>query len=703
MQCAHCWSPAKRKAKHGTFQYPLCSSLCSKLLCEQLLIGPKIGEAGADDALLPVAPGDWESLPDEAKLAVLGKIPLLRLLQRARVSPEWNALIKDDYLWHGFYHQSIVSHLGAPDRKILETWRGQTLHYLNMFDYILTSGGPPPSQAGPPLPPPTEKRPPIRVEQVIPGRMLQIRHASIEVMQEAVKRIKTKLRSIIGTAYEGVYVPFYLVLPDGSHWTYTGDSNLPPRAKIQPSDAPPSSSLYIVVEIRVSPLSRSDEDFTVTWRRSNAGPAEGTISLDQFSTVVEVLPLVVKFIPGRSNPALPVIQLIYLNGSYPVSGKWYVLNPQALAAVFLGKWKPATPNMRLDVSFGQEHISAFGNSWSTTLKDLQDGNGELNETSIFGSSGDTSTPGIILNLSYGKNLKPTIGWQLRDLEVPAIFLLRNALERRPRVLRPDILPLVILNVFGTSDAQMEALALGIQDPPQFDPPARHMLLWNSGVHAPANALPFTPPVEAVLLEKHGFVLANIDTRVLLQGSTAPPMQLPGQPLVLPHVLEDPSKTPLTLRLVFKLSPVTYDLSADNALSFTMKLTDLTAENLEGPPRPEASMEFFDVKLFLDRKTLVGYAARLEAEALDPKIFPVAKWIEDTKRSQPDIVDPPNGQWPPIRIVIASELMGTHFFLGRYFPRTGQFLRVRDPFVIRYSNTDRTVLDAGQLGIAQRIM
>jgi hypothetical protein len=85
----------------------------------------------------------WERLPDELKIMVLGGFSLLELLRQSKVSLNWGRLAEDESLWRNLYQRIAVQTLGAPviDRQDprMPRWRQQLLAYMGMKDFLITA------------------------------------------------------------------------------------------------------------------------------------------------------------------------------------------------------------------------------------------------------------------------------------------------------------------------------------------------------------------------------------------------------------------------------------------------------------------------------------------------------------------------------------------------------------------------------------
>jgi hypothetical protein len=351
MQCAGCFAPKVTvRARHGRFTYPFCSTACSQSFCKQ--IGTPVGKN--EDFGLP--PGEWSSLPDEIKLITLNKIPLLKLLQRTRVSPEWNSLLQDDAtLWRNFYLKSIARKFGAPTERILSNWRDQTLQYVSMFDYV--SGELP----TPPAPIADGVRSLI-FQQVTETEVHCYESEGLTMLRREITRLYPKATS------------FVFQMPNGTRWLRTMYS-------YDEKGFIPMGGQYLLglpVLIRQS----SNTDLLTSLLTLN--PDEKTTEIKGFR-IFHQPRSIFRFIAGKSNPAWPVIYLDEISRS-----RWAIHNPKEFAALLL-RSQVITEEMTIDVK-----ISRLGKALQFKMSELLRGNGEASTSSpSFGIPAASLNPAAV--------------------------------------------------------------------------------------------------------------------------------------------------------------------------------------------------------------------------------------------------------------------------------------------------------------------
>ena len=79
----------------------------------------------------------WDGLPAEMKMEVLRHMPLLKVLEQARISREWASLASDESMWRNL-HSRVSRLIETPDALLMPTWKMQTLAYMATRDYLVT-------------------------------------------------------------------------------------------------------------------------------------------------------------------------------------------------------------------------------------------------------------------------------------------------------------------------------------------------------------------------------------------------------------------------------------------------------------------------------------------------------------------------------------------------------------------------------------
>jgi hypothetical protein len=181
------------RAVHEGIEMPFCSPACSKAFCKVLRIGVKPGgrgrpreedvdedddedededESSEDEGtreekrrrvdilkelgsvvnamhLAPTAAGmkfrdsNWEKLPAEVRLFILGKLPLVELVVRRNVSHDWARLVLDDSLWKNLYRRIFIERFHSRQTAlVMPTWRQQLIASLPLVDLTIIEPAP---------------------------------------------------------------------------------------------------------------------------------------------------------------------------------------------------------------------------------------------------------------------------------------------------------------------------------------------------------------------------------------------------------------------------------------------------------------------------------------------------------------------------------------------------------------------------------
>ena len=698
MQCVQCnTEPATQRAAHGSsgYSYPFCSPTCSKVFCRQMLIGPPI-EGGPFG--IPV--GSWADMPDEMKLAVLEKIPLLRLLQKARVDKNLDALIKDESIWRSFYLNNIKPKLGTPDRLILQTWRAQTLQYLQMFDYLVGYKLSPRLEA-----PVVAGKRIILFEEVVPAQGnegvlatrdletwwdLYINHALKELPP---KEPASPSDNAFGSYDASPNSHVHWVVPASSTIRWKLDS-FSPKGMLHLCSHPIPGERSLLV--RPTPDDQSVELVKVIYSADGGIKVLWRKVLEEFQFQFAPFREPIRFISGKSNPKWPIVHVCALNASDNMhSFQQYVMNPQVLGRVLASAPKGMDLSHITLTIDGTPHVLSLRQLLLDGVRLLHPDVSMPSFGTPAGFAGSApKRPTVDLKLDFTGETASTIEYENQELALPVIFLLYKwPVISLPRIVRP--------RAFTTMVANMDSIF--VQHPllpVENNNHHNQLTVRLQNVEFPATG-PFERYPESDRFQDRGFAITQIHCRfqnvddnswIYLNGQegSGPPFCVYEPPQPLNPNVPTPAVTPLTLSLEFALGRADQISPVDDHLHFQLPVMAIQASGLQGVAMPDAPDEAIDIKLNLRPthiifRPLVGQAEMLAKwRKIWEMQFPMAHATEHTTAT----------------IVMFDTSHSA--FVGRYFPRTGVFLPVKDASLARYADPERNIVDATATGIAHRL-
>jgi hypothetical protein len=716
MQCTFCQQkPAAIRVRHGASRvpYPLCSKDCSNAFCQQLLIGPPV----KDDALMPVPPADWNQLSDEMKLAILGHVPILRLLPRLRTGAEWKAVAADEQLWHSLYQQYPVAKLGAPDRLVLPTWRGQTVEYLRMFDHLVGLSTATPLVASSP------DKQLIVFQEVLPfhdgydrerfqGVMFTRDHVALN---ELWKRIQKDLRDESGPYIEAdAPVRWYTGRHPEEHRMWNLDAN-DKMGKAQTSlgfllggERLYHKGAHIDIDIR------ADGQISVKRRQDTGSVMSSTVWEKEYPGYeIRIVALSVpRLIRDISFSAIPTVYAITdrrTHYSYAAEEILHIRDIKPLAK-FLEAHSMLQARKKPDDPYEERfRLRVAGNKYGVLQRDIDSADGWYDGSPSVGRDPEGRTITVQFG-AYGRTGERLPLCVIEEYPPPDQQKPSSSLFG-PEKKRTDLaLPVIFIhNRFPFTDLPLVAaprstytliLATGIS---QLDDHNSRLALSDQAIYSPMVA-PFRPyPDPLPLGPEAGFRFTRVNSRFLLKGVELLSLNVSDDPAALPTFVSvagateeevDNTAIHLALSLDFVVTRRFGVASASSThLMFDLDIVKIARASITGAPQPNSPYEFLDIKFNIHGRVFEdGPVGRyfLSTNALPA----INGWRQEWNANHPNQhLDIPSFAAIKIRNINSAS------YLGRYFPRSGLFLPVNN---IPLDMNDGRVLDATALGIANRI-